>query len=302
MTSKNLSKTTSYNILLLGKGYIGKWLGFRLSGIPKFNIFHVSREDLDYHDMISLKKYLLINKIDYVINCSGFTGRPNVDEAETKKEECWSLNVVIPVVITELLQDLEIKYVHISSGCIYSGYEKAYTEEDEPNFGLLAYSSYYSKSKHAFEMSVKDKDIKILRIRMPVCYDLTNPRNYLKKIMDYPNLVDYRNSKTLIPELCLFVQALLINDEISWEGCDIYNVVNPDPLSTKEVVEHLNQMNENYWKVLNPNWVNIEDLDIVAPRSNCILNNSKADKIFKLSPERIMMNMVCNYNNGVSGI
>ena len=24
-----------------------------------------------------------------IINCSGFTGRPNVDEGESKKEECW---------------------------------------------------------------------------------------------------------------------------------------------------------------------------------------------------------------------
>jgi len=303
MTSKNSSKKIYRNVLILGKGYIGTELAHHLSKIGDVNVFHISRSDIDYHDGKTLRKYIFNNEIGYAINCSGFTGRPNVDEGEIKSEECWNLNVVVPLRISILMEAMGVRYTHISSGCIYTGYERIYTEKDNPNFGLFDVSSFYSKSKHAFETLVGDLNLKILRIRMPICYNLTNPRNYLKKIMEYPNLINYKNSKTLIPELCLFVQELLTNDNINWyNGCDIYNVVNPDPLTTMEVVDHLNYMNEGNWIMMNPNWVKIEDLHIVAPRSNCILDNTKADNIFKLSPEKIAMNKVCNYNNGIQGI
>ncbi len=255
---------------------------------------------MDYHDSKKLSKFILNKDIAIVINCSGFTGRPNVDEAELKKDECWHLNVISPLSINTLCNKLGIKYIHISSGCIYDGYDKVFTEDDVPNFGLFNISSFYSKSKHAFELMSKHLDNKIIRIRMPICNDLDNPRNYLKKIIEYKNLINYVNSKTYIPDLCDFISCIIVKSGLSWNGQDIYNVVNPNTYNTREVVEHLNVMNEGNWDKLDPNWVNLEELAIVAPRSNCILNNEKANAIFKLHSEYEIMNMVCNYNNGVS--
>ncbi len=134
---------------------------------------------------------------------------------------------------------------------------------------------------------------------MPICNDLTNPRNYLKKIMEYPNLIDYTNSKTYIPDLCGFIKTLLEAD-LNWIGQDIYNVVNGGALSTRGVIDKLNNMNEGNWKVLNPNWVHLIDLNILAPRSNCVLDSSKAMKIYPLHTETEILNMVCNFNNGIS--
>ena len=78
------------NIIILGKGYVGNHLFNTLSEHsgrygerPNVQIF--SKEELDYTDETSLMEE--INTLDdtYVINCSGFTGRPNVDEGEKKK-------------------------------------------------------------------------------------------------------------------------------------------------------------------------------------------------------------------------
>lgn len=300
MTSKNSSKKilVKENILILGSGYIGRHLYTTLKDIHNTKI--VSTLGFDYHDNKELSKFILNNDISFIINCSGFTGRPNVDEAESKKDECWYLNVISPLSINTLCNKLGVNYIHISSGCIYNGYDKAFTEGDSPNFGLFDTSSFYSKSKHAFELMSRHLDNKIIRIRMPICNDLTNPRNYLKKIMDYKNLINYANSKTYIPDLCEFISCLIIKSGLSWSGQDIYNVVNPNTYNTREVVEHLNINNEGNWEKLNPNWVGIQDLKILAPRSNCILANSKADAIFKLHTEYEVMNMVCNYNNGIS--
>lgn len=306
MISKNLSKKTliEENILILGGGYIGtnvfEYIKKNIS--PQYNVTLVTRKELDYGDTSKFSKYLLNNDIHTVVNCSGFTGRPNVDEAELKKEECWNLNVLIPLKVANVCNHLAANLIHISSGCIYNDYTKNYTEEDAPNFGLFHNSSFYSKSKHAFELHSKDKNLKILRIRMPLCLDLTNPRNYLTKLMNYPNLINYYNSKTFIPELCQFVEALIVNQTLSWYGQDIYNVVNPNPYNTMRVVDHLNQMNEGNWPKLAPNWVDMDDLTITAPRSNCILDNSKADVIFKLHTEYEVMNMICNYHNGIEAL
>ena len=301
MTSENLSKKRlKDNICIIGGGYIGGNLTNHLLRSRKYNVFLVKHEFVDYHNLKELRRYLINNGIDYVINCSGFTGKPNVDEAELRKPECWELNVNSPLRMNQLCNQLCIRYLHISSGCIYSGYEKEFTEEDLPNFGLFDDSSFYSKSKHAFELGSKYLDNKIIRIRMPICNDLTNDRNYLKKIMNYPNLVNYTNSKTYIPDLCDFVENLL-EKSTNWIGQDIYNVVNRNPYNTREVVEHLNIMNENNWEKLNPKWVYMEELNITAPRSNCVLDNTKANEIFKLHTEYEIMNMVCNYNNGIQG-
>lgn len=239
--------------------------------------------DLDYHNIQVLGRYILNNAISTVINCSGFTGRPNVDEGEIKKEECWRLNVVSPLRINELCNALGIKYIHISSGCIYSGYEKEFVEEDKPNFGLFDYSSFYSKSKHAFELMSAHLNNKILRIRMPISPD-TSSRNFLIKIKNYDNLISEKNSKTYIPDLCKFIENLLeVKTASFWSGKqDVYNVVNPNPLTTKEMVARMVKK-----KYFNERWtfVDISKLNIVAPRSNCVLNGDKASKIYQLRNE-----------------
>lgn len=299
MRSETLSKKTeNKNILILGRGYIGNYLSSYLQQNID-NIWQLDSHEFNYHDINNLTKFILNKEINIVVNCSGFTGRPNVDEAELKKEECWRLNVVSPLEINRLCNRYGIEYFHISSGCIYTGYDHDYVEDYRPNFGLFDVSSFYSKSKHAFEVMSKGLRNKIIRIRMPICNDLTNPRNYLKKIMEYPNLIDYKNSKTYIPELCGFIKAL-IDENIYVNGQDIYNVVNQEPLSTEMVISQLNWMNEGNWNRLDPNWVQMKDLNIVAPRSNCILNNAKASKIFKFSSELEVLNMVCNFNNEIA--
>jgi len=269
------------NILVLGRGYIGTYLSDYLS--TKYNVLTKSSKELNYHDKNVLRKFLEDNRIKLVINCSGFTGRPNVDEAESKKEECYQLNVVCPLSVATTCNTLGVRCFHMSSGCIYSGYEKDFKEKDAPNFGMFNESSFYSKTKHSFEMLSRDLNVSILRLRMPICENVDNPRNYLYKIMRYPNLVDIRNSKTFLRDLAGFTEALFsCRSEMLKLNQQIYNVVNPKPLTTKEVIEELNGLGFN----LNPNWVNQDELKLAAPRSNCILDNSKVMEIYKFRDEK----------------
>ena len=266
----------NHNILVIGKGYLGNAIQQRLGCIIK------SREELNYHDISILSKYLLNNAIKVIINCSGFTGKPNVDEAESKKELCWELNVMSPLRINRLCKTLGVKYIHISSGCIYEGYHKEWDEQDSPNFGLFQnHSSFYSKSKHAFEKFSEDLNNIILRIRMPIGDDESS-RNYLTKISQYTNLIDYLNSKTYIPDLCEVVYKICFGN-IKMKDREIINVVNPEPLKTSEVCEIMKKygFHNSHWK-----FIPITDLGTVANRSNCVLNSNKVNRIHQMLTEK----------------
>jgi dTDP-4-dehydrorhamnose reductase len=260
------------NVLIIGAGYVGTKL-FSYAKKDTANYFLYSRKELDYGDRSILGKFLLNNGITHVINCSGFTGRPNVDEGELKKKECWDLNVVIPLNISNTCNQLSIKYIHISSGCIYSGYEKVWTEQDEPNFGLFDHSSTYSKSKHAFE-TLNDYGC-IIRVRMPFCDDY-NPRSYLTKIHKYDQLINFKNSKTYVPDLCMFIEYL-IDNKVDLSIVNTINFVNPGALDTMQVVDLMTTYN-----IVNPKWAYVDPklLNMAAPRSNCVLSINKLKCLF----------------------
>lgn len=260
------------NVLIIGAGYVGSEL-FSFVDKLKANYFILSKKNLDYTNQSVLRKFLLNNNITHVINCSGFTGRPNVDEGELKKKECWNLNVVIPITLSKTCKALDINFIHISSGCIYSGYDGEFTEEDEPNFGLYDDSSFYSKTKHAFE-TLNDYGCTI-RVRMPFSNDL-HERSYLTKILKYDNLVNFRNSKTYISDLCNFIEYIIVNNIIV-NKVGVINFVNPGAKDTKYIVSRMKLFGYE-----NKNWkfVDLKDIDIKAPRSNCILSIDKLQKMF----------------------
>jgi dTDP-4-dehydrorhamnose reductase len=260
------------NVLIVGAGYVGKAI-ISWVDTDKHNYHIISRKQLDYSDQSLFRKFILNHNIQYVVNCSGFTGRPNVDEGESRKKECWDLNVVIPLNISNTCKQLDVKYIHISSGCIYSGYEKVWTEQDEPNFGLFDEASTYSKSKHAFE-TLNDYGC-IIRVRMPFCDDY-NPRSYLTKIHKYDQLINFKNSKTYIPDLCAFVEYL-IDNKVDLSKVNTINFVNPSALNTMQVTDLMTT-----YGLENPKWAYVDPklLNMAAPRSNCVLSINKLKCLF----------------------
>ena len=81
-------------VLILGHGYTG---GYLFNSLKKdHDVEIVSKASLNYTDSDILETRLFEYKPDYVVNCSGYTGRPNVDGCEDNKEDCWKLNVTVP--------------------------------------------------------------------------------------------------------------------------------------------------------------------------------------------------------------
>ena len=260
------------NIAVLGQGFVGSYVFNYLSANNDGAVHLLTQSANEYHKPGKLSSYIKDFNIEAVVNTCGFTGYPNVDNCETNKAACTLYNVTIPLIIEEECKKANAKLIHVSSGCIYTGYEKEYDETDIPNFGIHSeVSSFYSKTKHLSEMFLDTTFTNILRIRMPITGN-GDHKNLLIKLLKYDNLIDYRNSKTDIYTLCELVKVICYKFKPG-----IYNAVHHNALRTAEVVGIMISHN-----LTNPNWkfVPYEDIPIVANRSNCVLSNEKIKRDF----------------------
>jgi len=260
------------NVLILGKGYICSYLAPFLQ-TKGHSVTALSKKSLEYTDLNKLQTYFEhVNKPDWVINCSGFTGTPNVDGCEDFKEDCYFYNVTAPLYMTKVCNELKIPIIHIGSGCVYSGYNKVYTEQDPTDFGVdCPSSSTYSKTKDAFEKLSRDMDRYVFRIRIPF-NGVYEPKNYLYKMLKYDNLISKQNSITCVDDLIRFVDKFIQLPERPLSG--VFNVVNKGSIDGAEVVDML-----KLYGVNNPNWkfVTIKEARFRVDRSNCLLSTRKIE-------------------------
>jgi dTDP-4-dehydrorhamnose reductase len=262
------------SILILGKGFVGKNLSEYLNEV---NIDHelYSKSMVDYTDADKFNEFLKDNKDRYhcIVNTSGYTGSPNVDGCESNKKDCWHYNVNSAINVVKVANHNYLPVVHVGSGCIYTGYDKDYTEEDEPNFGLYSNdSSFYSKCKHASEILLDNTWVYILRIRIPFTHKPV-PKNYFTKLIKYDDLINEENSVTSITDFNNFMVRFmhLLHDLPG----GIYNTVNPGRVKASDVVDILKK-----YDIYNERWGFIEtkNLNTIAKRSNCVLSTEKIEK------------------------
>jgi dTDP-4-dehydrorhamnose reductase len=234
-------------ILVVGRGWVGKLLSTALSqrNHTVVNCAHTE-----------VVQYVAFNYFDWVVNCAGVTGTPNVDACESNKKGTLEGNAVFPVKLQQLCARMEMRFAHFSSGCIYEG---AITDVDaEPNY----FGSIYSISKGISDSLLKN-DAQVYRIRMPFT-DEHIPKNYLYKVHKYATtgkLIDGGlNSLTDLNEAIEVVCNLL--ETYAPNGA--YNLVNSGAVDMHELADMMG---------VTPQWYTDEEFAqvTVAKRSNCII-------------------------------
>lgn len=244
-------------ITLIGHGYIGQRIAQELED-----------QELPYTWISHNTDVPTTTKI--IINAAGYTGSPNVDACEIHKQETIDGNITWPLNLEHKFKNVPI--VHISSGCIYTGYKDGgWLETDLPNFNFNN-GSFYSGSKALGQevlMPYMNKSY-LLRIRMPFGNE-EHPKNFLTKMAKYNKLVSYENSLSYVDD----VAATAVFFATQRPDPGIYNVCNPGSSNAREIVEMLGIKKE---------WFTEEEFKraVVAPRSNCVLNVDKLMKIFPL--------------------
>lgn len=259
------------DITIFGNGFLGNLLFDRLLKAGH-HVTIYGKKDLDYTDFNTVKKYIKNNYIDFIINASGYTGIPNIDAAENEKDLCWKLNVEVPATIAaaaQTAQNGDANLINISSGCIYNGYDKEFSEADIPNFGLFnPESSFYSKTKHAAETLLNNFNTYSFRLRIPFNGSLSH-RNYFSKIMKYDSLINVSNSITCTDDFCDFVNKFINKSENAKLPFGPYNIVNTGSVTAEEIVTQLRACG-----VVNPrhHFVPVSQLNTKAKRSNTTLD------------------------------
>ena len=266
--------------LVLGaSGYVGSYFVKYLHTISE-DVIALSRKEIDYNNLSSLISTLRSLKPKFLINAAGYTGKPNVDACEINKSECLFGNSVLPGRIRSACEEIGIPWGHVSSGCIYSGNKsngEGWSEEDTPNFSFRnGPCSFYSGTKAlGEEVLLGEKNCYIWRLRIPFNHD-NNPRNYLQKLLDYTSLLDAENSISHINEYVKSCIDSFVKD------CEpgIYNFTNVGSITTRQVVDWMREQGVTD-KTFNF-FENEEDFmqkAAVAPRSNCVLNTEKSEKM-----------------------
>ena len=265
-------------LLLGGSGYVGSAFCAQLKA-AQIAYHHLHRGDVDYTSLPVLTRFLQEHRPEFLINCAGYTGKPNVDACELHKASCLFGNAVLPGIVREACTRTEIPWGHISSGCIYHGSRpdnSGFTESDPPNFSFRQnHCSFYSGTKALGEEVLADAShCYIWRLRIPF-NEVDNPRNYLAKVMRYDRLLEARNSLSQLDE---FAQACLAcwNRRVPF---GTYNVTNPGSITTHAVVELIKKSG-----ALQKDFVFFRDeaefmrLAAKTPRSNCVLDTSKLQR------------------------
>lgn len=261
-------------IALLGaNGYIGEAFQEYLK-TKKVNFIPITRIECDLLDKSKLSDLIKNIKPSAIINCAGYTGYPNVDACENNKQECKDKNYEVPKNISEIANYLNIKWIHVSSGCIYYGDNngKGFSEEDKPNFCFESLPcSYYSGVKADAETMLKnDKNVYICRLRIPF-NKIPHQKNYLTKLLKYDRILNAVNSLSNTNE---FVEACY---HLLEKECDtgIYNLTNTGSIETKFVVKLINKYLTSKKFIFFENDQDFYSTAAQTPRSNCILDNGK---------------------------
>jgi dTDP-4-dehydrorhamnose reductase len=266
-------------ILLLGSsGYVGAAFRQELErqSIPYRNL---RRAEADYTQPTILSRLLRELRPEFLINCAGYTGKPNVDASEQHKTDCLFGNAVLPGIIQQVCEAHEVSWGHVSSCCIYNGSKPSglgFTEKDLPNFSFRQNNcSFYSGTKALGEEILPgNSNCYIWRLRIPFDH-LDNPRNYLTKVMRYDCLLEARNSLSQLEE---FARAAIE----CWQRripFGTYNMTNPGSITTREVVALIEKSG-----VLKKEFKFFADeTDFMrraakTPRSNCVLDTSKLQR------------------------
>ena len=234
------------NILVVGRGWVGRKVFDQL--ITREHVVTICP-----HHKAELA--ILKNSYDWVINCAGITGAPNVDACEKIKLETMEANGIFPLRLLEECDKVDARFAHFSSGCIYEGeIDDVYAD---PNF----FGSAYSVSKGVSDLLLKDRCL-LFRVRLPFD-DTNNSKNLLQKLYNYSKsgklMEGGLNSITDIDEAVGHAINLIEKD-----ANGPFNLVNWDPITNHEIADMMG---------LDCDWYTKEEFLGVttARRSNCVI-------------------------------
>jgi nucleoside-diphosphate-sugar epimerase len=236
-------------ILIIGDG----WIGNRLK--DHFKAFIIRKKIINLADF---NYSISLIKPDVLINCAGHTDLNDGDIDSTLFS-----NSFVPLIAAEAAIKNNIKFVHLSSGCLFTTTDFPITEDYIPNFFDLPYTRSKIYSESALASMAEKYGFLILRIRLPLD-NKPHPRNILTKLIKYKKVIDEPNSITYIPDFINSIEYLLRHNKSG-----VFNVVNDGTLRYPQLLDVYKRFKPEFEYEV----IKIEDFGVNRP--NLILSNEK---------------------------
>ncbi|MEO0234011.1 MAG: NAD(P)-dependent oxidoreductase [candidate division WOR-3 bacterium] len=255
-------------VLILGSGgLLGKYLAETFK--REFKVFAPSHSDLNIVNYERFYLFVKENKIDVCINCAGIT---NIYYCEKNPEESLKINAYAPSELAKISKELNIKFVHLSTGFVFNGEKgEEYVESDSPEPKTV-----YGFSKFKGEILILENNPDALIVRTDEIFgygNFTPGHNVIgftiKKILDGKDVSLYNilTSPTYAFDLSLKIEELLKKDKTV---SGILHLVNVGMVSYIEVAKIIKDYLKKDVKI------NIRNDDLIEKiPKNCALKSMR---------------------------
>ena len=224
-------------VFILGNtGMLGNYL-YNYYKTKSYNTIAINRKILDvenikYNQLENIFKNYDINENDIIINCIGIIKQRNLED----NSKFYKVNSIFPIMLDKYCIENKIKFIHITTDCIFNGDKGNYIETD-----LCDVNDDYGLSKYYGEML----NSTIIRTSI-IGEEINNKFSLIEFVKSNKNgnIKGYNNhfwNGLTCLELAKFIEKVIKKD-IYWKG--IRHIFSPNFLSKYELCKNISEIFE----------------------------------------------------------
>ena len=251
-------------VLVLGStGMLGHQVVQYFKNFDEYDIYDVSYRNkltdqtsiIDVSNIADIEKYLIETKPDFVINCIGLL----INKSQKNISKAIYINSYFPHLLKNICQSVNIKLVHISTDCVFSGNKGSYLEKDTPDSNTVygrtkSLGEIIDKTNITIRTSIIGPELKSDGVGLLDWFIKENK----KEIDGY--------SETIWSGVTTLELAKIIKIVLDREITGLYHVSNNDKISKYELLKLFNKnMNKKF--TINKNKDVINDKSLIDTRN-----------------------------------
>ena len=205
-----------------------KWLIFGTGKLAdhlvrSYGVMAIPRRTCDISNIESCRKQIELYKPSVVINCAAKT---NLEYCEENKKTTYDTNTLGVINLLHLCKEKNIKFVHVSSGCLFDGNQTISTEESVPT--PAAWYTYTKVWADEYIQNYGHKDHLILRPRQMISA-VAHPTNMLTKFAGYGIIYAHKelNSITCVEDFVGMLKHLVEGGHTGIYNCSNEGTITP---------------------------------------------------------------------------
>ena len=230
-------------VLVTGaNGQLGSSIHARISQYPGYNFLFTDIDTLDICDKEAVRKYVLENDVQYVMNCAAYTA---VDKAEEHEDLCMRINRDAVRNLGEAAHAVGAKVIHVSTDYVFDGTScRPYLESD-----ATCPVSVYGRTKLAGEQALMEVCPDSVIIRTAWLYSEYG-NNFMKTVLrlgkerdELRFIFDQVGTPTYAGDLAAIIYKVIEKDMLDKQG--IYHFSNEGVCSWYDFAQEVCELSGN---------------------------------------------------------